>query len=61
MQDSTGTFIQEGDRVRFRGEEYTIKAFRYGQGRYGTAAIEFERAAHTDEVPDEFSVDLLQE
>ena len=61
-QDSTGRPITVGNRVRFRGQEYTIKAFRYGLGTIGTATIEFEESdVHTTEVPDEISVDLLAE
>jgi len=59
MQDSTGKHIQEGSKVRFRGKEYTIKEFRYGEGRFDSAAIEFEENVHTTEVPDEISVDLI--
>lgn len=58
-QDSTGRPIKVGDRVRFRGQEYTIKDFAYGQGSFGTAAIEFEEDQHISEVADEISVDLI--
>lgn len=58
--DSAGRSIREGNRVRFRGEVYTIKSFKPGEGRSGTAAIEFEEPEiHTEEVPDEWSVDLV--
>lgn len=58
--DSTNKPISEGDKVRFRGQEYTIKEFRPGEGRYGTAAIKFEEDdVHTDEIPDELSVDRV--
>jgi hypothetical protein len=58
-QDSTGKPIAVGDRVRFRGRVYTITAFRPGQGRFGSAAIEFDEPCHTTETPDEVSVDFV--
>jgi hypothetical protein len=58
--DSTGKEIQVGNRVRFRGQIYTIKGFRPGEGLLGTSAIEFEESPqHTPEVADEISVDLV--
>lgn len=60
MKDSTGKPITIGSRVRFRGEEYTIKDFVHGKGRFGTAQIEFEEDQHTEEVADECSVDVLE-
>ena len=59
--DSTGKPVKEGDRVRCRGREYTIKAFRPGEGRNGVAAIDFTSPFHTAEVPDEISIDLIEE
>ena len=59
MRDSTGKVINKGDKVLFRGQEYTIKEFHHGKGRLGTAAIEFEENIHTDEIPDEIGVDLI--
>lgn len=60
MQDSTGQTIRVGDRVRFRGQIYTIAQFLPGRGRLGTAAIRFVEPAATDqEIPDEMSVDLV--
>lgn len=59
IMDSTGKPIQIGDRVKFRGELYTIKRFMLGKGRGGIAAVEFEEAQHTDEIADEWSVDLV--
>lgn len=60
-QDSTGRPIQVGDRVSWRGQIYTIKAFGETTGRFGTRAILFEEPSHgPDEVPDEISVDLVQ-
>lgn len=59
-QDSTGHAIAVGNRVNWRGQIYTIKAFRDG-GRLGTRAITFEEPLHVaGEVPDEISVDLVQ-
>lgn len=61
-QDSTGKPISIGDRVRFRGQVYTIKAFRPGYGRMGTSAIEFEELErHMEEQPDEINVDRVGE
>ena len=57
--DSKGTPIFAGDRVRWRGREYTIKAFGPPTGRFGTCVIEFEEPRHSTEDPDEISVDLI--
>jgi hypothetical protein len=57
-QDSTGREIAVGDRVNWRGQIYTIKAFGGPVGRFGTRTIEFEEPLHRDEVPDEIAVDL---
>ena len=59
--DSTGKPVKEGDRVRCRGREYTIRSFRPNEGRFGCAAIEFTSPFHLDEVPDEISIDLIEE
>jgi len=56
--DSTGKPIAEGDQVRHRGREYTIKAFRPGEGRSGIAAIDFTEEPHVPGA-DEWSVDRL--
>jgi hypothetical protein len=57
--DSAGRPIRIGNRVRWRGQIYTIKAFSADVGRCGTRIIEFEEPLHVDgEVPDELSVDL---
>ena len=58
-QDSTGRPIGVGSRVRFRGQEYTIKAFHPGEGTLGTARLEFEEEVHTSEAPTEISVDPI--
>lgn len=61
FMDSAGRPIEVGDRVRFRGQEYTIKRFLPGEGRGGNiATIEFEEEQHVSEVADEWSVDLIQ-
>lgn len=57
--DSTGTPIYVGDVVRFRGHRYTIFSFLPGEGRFGSAAIEFVEPCHTAETPDEISVDIV--
>ena len=57
--DSTGKLINEGDRVKFRGEEYTIKHFLESLGACGTSQIEFVEEQHTGEVADEISVDKI--
>ena len=57
--DSTGKPIKAGDTVRFRERLYTIAGFVIGTGRHGTAALEFKEPVHTDEIPDEISVDLV--
>lgn len=58
--DSTGKPIEVGNRVRFRGQEYTIKRFEDGHGRSGIAKIIFEEKQHTTEDADEWSVDLIR-
>jgi hypothetical protein len=59
-QDSTGKTIRIGNRVSWRGQIYTIKAFGDG-GRHGTRAIEFEEPLHlSGEIPDEIAVDLVE-
>ena len=60
-EDSTGKPIEVGNRVKFRGKEFTIKGFNDGKGIHGTAQILFEEeVTHTEEVPDEISVDLIK-
>lgn len=60
-QDSAGRPIGVGDRVSWRGQIYTIKAFGDRIGRCGTCAIAFEEPPHiADEVPDEIGVDLVE-
>jgi len=58
-KDSAGRLIGIGSCVCFRGEEYTIKEFKPGEGRFGTCAIVFDREPHIAEVPDEINVDLI--
>lgn len=57
--DSSGKVVAEGDHVRFRGEEYTIKCFLESTGACGTSQIEFVEEQHTVEVADEISIDKL--
>ncbi len=58
--DSTNKEVEIGDKVRFRGETYTIKKFNPGMGLYGTSSIEFEEPIHTTEIPDEITIDFLE-
>ena len=64
MYDRTGKMIKVGDMVLFRERVYTIRNFLPGMGRAGIACIEFveqdRHDAHTDEVPDEWLVDLVK-
>jgi hypothetical protein len=56
-----GRTIAVGDRVSWRGQLYTIKAFGDLTGRLGTCAIAFEEPLRIqDEVPDEIGVDLVE-
>lgn len=58
--DSTGKPVFPGDRVRWRGEEYTIKSFLDNKaGACGTSQIEFEEEKHLSEIPDEISIDKI--
>jgi len=58
--DSVGRSIRTGDKVRFRGNIYTIAKFHPGEGCMGTARITFtESEIHTDEPADEISVDRV--
>ena len=58
-EDSTGNEIFAGDKVRFRGKEYTIKCFGTMDGRCDTYIIYFNEKQHTTEIADEMSVDLI--
>ena len=57
--DSTGKPVVEGDKVRFRGQEYTIKCFLDTTGACGTSQIEFVEEQHTTEIADEISIDRV--
>lgn len=60
-QDSAGRAIKIGDRVNWRGQTYTIKAFGDPIGRHGTREIKFEEPLHlAGEIPDEIGVDLVE-
>ena len=59
-QDSAGRPIAVGDTVAWRGAIYTIKAFGGPNGRCSSRTIEFEEPLHTNEVPDEIAVDLME-
>ena len=57
--DSTGKVVNEGDKVRFRGEEYTIECFLETTGACGTSQIKFVEEQHIPEIADEISIDKL--
>lgn len=60
--DSTGKLIKTGDVVRFRGQEFTIKAFGPKEDHYGVHTLIFEEEiTHTEEIPNEISIDLVRE
>lgn len=60
-QDSRGQTVRIGDRVRFRGQEFTVKGFGPKEGRFDTHVVYFEEPVeHTPETPDEISIDLLK-
>lgn len=61
-QDSTGRFIEVGDIVRWRGENYTIKDFSEERDPvFKTRMLIFKEPLHlTDEKPYEYSVDLVR-
>lgn len=56
-KDSAGLSIGIGSKVKFRGEVYTVKAFRPGEK--DTSNIEFEEEQHIKEVANETSVDRV--
>lgn len=59
--DSTGNSqLCIGCIVDFRGQEYTIKGFKKGQGILGTDVILFEEPQHTDEIANELSVNFVR-
>lgn len=57
--DSTGKQIAIGDKLRFRGQEYTLKGFGPMNLDLNVATLIFEEPLHTNEVPDEISVDKI--
>lgn len=57
--DSTGRQIAIGDKIRFRGSEYTLKDFGPIEDHYGVATLIFEEEVHTTEVPHECNVDKV--
>lgn len=62
-QDSMSHPIKVGDKVRFRGEHYTIKEFLPGKGLNGCNALVFEEEVTGPfalELPDETAVDLVR-
>lgn len=61
--DSTGKPLKVGDTVEWRGQFYTIKAFKEERHPIlGVPFIEFEEPLHLqDEQPHEVSVDLVRQ
>ena len=57
--DSTGKSIKIGDKVKFRGTIYTIEEFLNTKGASDSPQIRFKETQHTDEIADEFSIDLV--
>lgn len=57
--DSTGKIVVVGDKVKFRGEIYTIKRFLDTKGACNTSQIEFVEEQHIPEIADEISIDKL--
>ncbi len=57
--DSTGRQIEIGDKIRFRGSEYTLKGFGPNESEYDVATLIFEEEVHTIEVPHECNVDKV--
>lgn len=57
--DSTGKQINIGDRIRFCGRKYTLKCFGPFENVYGVATLIFEEELHTDETPNECTVDKI--
>ena len=58
-EDGMGKPITEGDKVKFRGKQYTIKKFLDSKGACETNQIEFFEDQHTEEIADEISVDKI--
>jgi len=57
--DSAGKPIKIGDKVAFRGRLYTIAGFGAETAR-GAVSVWFEeKTVHTDEIPDEWAIDLV--
>ena len=57
--DSTGKQIFVGDRIRFRGQEYTLKGFGPRDVEYDVSTLIFDEPLHTEEVPHECNVDKI--
>lgn len=58
--DSTGRPISIGDKLKFRGKEFTLKGFGPNDEHYDVATLIFEEPIdHTDEVPNEITVDKI--
>jgi len=59
VTDSKDLPVYVGCTVRFRGRIYTIRRIIRGKGRHGTAIFEFNEQVHTEEIPDEISIDRI--
>lgn len=57
--DSTGRQIKPGDKIKFRGHDYTLKGFGPNEEEYGVATLIFEEELQTIEVPHECNVDKV--
>lgn len=59
LADSTGKPIKPGDRIRFRGQEFTLKAVGPNSANDTATLIFEEPITHTTEIPEEWTVDLV--
>ncbi len=58
--DSAGKQINAGDKIRFRGKEFTLKGFGPNEEHYGVATLIFEEdVTHTEVIPHECNVDKI--
>lgn len=57
--DSTGKIIAIGDKIKFRGQIYTLKEFGPEEHIFNVSTLIFEEPLHTEEVPHECNVDKV--
>ncbi len=58
--DSAGRAIYIGNKIKFRGEIFTLADFGPNEDHYNVATLIFEEPIeHTPEVPHESNVDLV--